>query len=311
MDMKLIILASISFSIALAGPLAAADQQLLNLVMPDVKVISDVNVAQAKATPFGQYVLNELTNAGVEQLTALTGFDPSKDLNELVCASNGTAGATLAVATGIFDPIKIANFAAQNGTVTETYQNVTILEDSKKINGVAFLHAGLMAAGDIADVKAAIGRQTAPSNLPTSLTMQIAALSNTEDAWVISTVPPASLAQTAAPKNPGVVGGIAIPVNTLQQVQSGWAGVKFGSNITVTAQAQTADAQSATNLAGMMQLLQNIALMQASQNAALGAFAQSIEVTAQGASVNFSASLPEDQFQKLVQSGKPHTARKK
>ncbi len=96
------------------------------------------------------------------------------------------------------------------------------------------------------------------------------------------------------------MGGVAIPANVLQAVQSGYAGVKLGANITVTAQAQTVDAQSATNLAQMFQLLQNLAMMQSTQNPDAAAFARSISVTAQGAAVNISASLPEDQFQKLV-----------
>jgi len=37
--------------------LSAADPQLLNLVMPDVKVMADINVEQAKTSPFGQFVL--------------------------------------------------------------------------------------------------------------------------------------------------------------------------------------------------------------------------------------------------------------
>ena len=306
------ILATASVLGAFAGSLPAADPQLLKLIMPDVKVISDVNVAQAKLTPFGQFVLGEFQNSGVSHITALTGFDPAKDLNELLCASNGTKGTGVALATGIFDPTKIAALAAHEGSVTETYQGVNILEDSKKINGVAFLNPGLMAAGDIADVKAAIDRQSAPTTVPTPLMTQITTLSNTEDAWIISTIPPASLNAAPATNKPETVNGISIPPNVLQQVQSGYAGVKFGSNITVTAQAQTADAQTATNLAGLLQLLQNLAQMQASQSPDAAALAQSIAITAQGSTVNFSASLPEDQFQKLLQpKAKSHTARKK
>ncbi len=306
------IFAAASLLSALAGSLNAADPQLLKLVMPDVKAISDVNVSQAKLTPFGQYVLTQMANTGADQFTALTGFDPAKDLNELICATNGAKGTGLALATGIFDSAKIAALAAQNGSVSETYQGVTILEDPKKINGVAFLNAGLAAAGDIANVKAAIARQSAPTSLQASLMTQITMLSNAEDAWVISIVPPASLHSATVTNKAETVDGVTIPPNVLQQVQSGYLGVKFGSNITVTAQAQTVDAQTATNLAGLMQLLQNLALMQASQSPDAAALARSISVTAQGTTVNLSASLPEDQFQKMMQpKAKPHTAQKK
>lgn len=301
MGMNLRIFATASLLSALPGLLSAADPQLLKLVMPDAKAMSDVNVAQVKLTPFGQFALGQLANEDIQKLIAQTGFDPSKDLNELLCATNGTPNTGLALATGIFDPVKIGALAATDGAVTETYQGVTILEDPKKGNAVAFLNAGLMAAGDLANVKAAIGRQSAPTTLPKSLTDEITMLGNTEDAWALTTVSPASLSPAAPSNKPDTINGVTIPANLFQQVQSGWAGAKFGSNITITAQAQTTDATTATNLAGMLQLLQNFALMQAQQNPDLAAFAKSISVTAQGTEVNFSASLPEDQFQKLMQ----------
>jgi hypothetical protein len=308
--MNLRIIAAAPLLSALATSLYAADPQLLKLVMPDVKVISDVNVAQAKLSSFGQYVLSQAQSGGLSEFTTLTGFDPSRDLTEFLCASNGTQNTGLALATGIFDPVKIGALISQQGAVTETYQGTAILEDPKKVNGVAFLNSGLVAAGDIANVKAAIARQSSPTTLSKDLMNQITTLSNSDDAWVISTVSPASLAPSAASNKPETVGGVTLPGNVLQQVQSGYAGVKFGANITVTAQATTIDAQTATNLAGVMQFLQNMALAQASQSPDAAAFARSISITATGTTVNFSASLPEDQFQKMfVQTqGKPHPA---
>jgi hypothetical protein len=319
MGMNLRIFAAASLVSALAGSLPAADQQLLKLVMPDAKAISDINVAQAKLTPFGQFALGQLANDDIQKLIALTGFDPSKDLTEVLCATNGEPNTGLALVTGTFDQGRIGALAAKDGAVTDMYQGVTLLEDPKKGNAVAFLNPGavagdiVMAVGDIANVKAAIGRQSAPTTLPDLLMKEIAMLSNTQDAWALTTVSPASLHPAAPTNKPETINGVTIPPNVFQQVQSGWAGVKFGSsNIAITALAQTADDTTAKNLAAMLQLLQNFALMQAQQSPDLAAFAKSISVTASGPQVNFSASLPEDQFQKLMQP-KPaaHPMRKK
>src|SRR5215469_3283882 len=260
MGMNLRIFAAASLLSALAGSLPAADPSLLKLVMPDVKAMSDINVTQAKLTPFGQFALGQLANEDIQKLITLTGFDPKKDLTEVLCATNGEPNTGLALATGSFDLTKIGALATQDGAATEAYQNATILEDPKKGNAVAFFNPGstavggvatVMAAGDLASVKAAIGRQSAPTTLPT-LKDEISMLSSTEDAWVLTTVSPASL-QPAAPTNKAeTINGVTIPANLFQQVQSGWVGVKFGSNITITALAQTADATTATNLAGML-----------------------------------------------------------
>src|SRR4051794_25586704 len=78
---------------AFSGALPAADPQLLNLVMPDAKVLAGVNVEQAKGTQFGQYILNQMQTHDTEmqKLVELTGFDPRRDVRELLVASDGAA----------------------------------------------------------------------------------------------------------------------------------------------------------------------------------------------------------------------------
>src|SRR3954466_4729672 len=89
---------------AFSGVLSAADPQLLNLVMPDAKVLAGVNVEQAKGTQFGQFILNQLQthDSDMQKLVTLTGFDPRRDVRELLVASDGAPQTKvgLALATG-------------------------------------------------------------------------------------------------------------------------------------------------------------------------------------------------------------------
>src|SRR5690242_10879057 len=72
---------------ALASP---ADPQLLKLVMPDAKVVSGVDLDRIKAAPFGQFFLSQLpADAAFEQFVAATGFDPRRDVHEVLMASPG------------------------------------------------------------------------------------------------------------------------------------------------------------------------------------------------------------------------------
>jgi hypothetical protein len=59
------------------------------MVMPDAKVLAGVNVDSAKASPFGMYVLTQMqsNNTDLQQLIALTGFDPTRDVDEVLVAS--------------------------------------------------------------------------------------------------------------------------------------------------------------------------------------------------------------------------------
>src|SRR5439155_3193456 len=199
------------------------------LLMPDAKVLAGVNVEQAKASPFGQYVLSQVQtqNQDLKKLEALTGFDPTRDVRELLVASNGTGTdhTGLFLARGTFNPGLIAAAATAHEGITEIYNGVTIIEDAKKTHGVAFPDASLAIAGAMASVKAAIDRQKSPTSLPAALLVQVNQWSGSQDAWGISAVPISSLhAPSTAPQIPGMNGQ-----GPFQAVQSAAGGAKFGA----------------------------------------------------------------------------------
>jgi hypothetical protein len=291
-------------------PASAADPQMLNLLMPDAKVVAGVNVQQAMATPFGQYVLSLIApqDQQIQSLATQIGFDPRRDVRELLVASTGApAHAGLVLARGSFDPAKIAAAATLAGVKSETYSGVAILEQQPKqpadaqtaaapMVGLAFLDSSLVVAGDVTNVKAAIDRRGAAAILPAALLTQVNQWSLSQDAWVVDIAPLASLTPPAgAPRLPG--GAQATAFQTIQQAASG---VKFGTIVAVAAQAQADTAQNATALAGVLQLLANLAQAQAAQNPGAAALLKSLTVTAQGNTLKIAMSLPEDQLQQLV-----------
>jgi hypothetical protein len=294
-------------------PASAADPQMLNLVMPDAQVVAGVNVQQAITTPFGQYVLSLIApqDKQLQSLSTLIGFDPRRDVTELLVASTGAPSHTgLALARGSFDPAKIAAAATLAGATTETYAGVAILEPQPKqpaagtsttaglTPALAFLGPTLAVMGDLTSVKAAIDRQQAPSILPAALLTQVNHWSLSEDAWVVDIAPLASLTPpSGAPKLPG-----GAQVAALQAIQQAASGVKFGTTVVVTTQAQTDTAQNATSLAGILQFVANLAQAQAAQNPAGAALLKSMTVTAQGNTLNIAISLPEAQLQQLTPS---------
>jgi hypothetical protein len=308
--MKALIASTAALAALFSGVLSAADPQLLNLVMPDVKVMADINVEQAKTSPFGQFVLAQVQPQQLMQIAALTGFDPSKDVNELLVAGNGAAQHSgLALVLGNFNVTAISALIATQKVVTETYHGVTIFENTQKEAGLAFLSSSIAAAGDLTNVKAAIDRVSSPSILPASLLGEIGQLSAANDAWALTTVPPSSLKQAAAaPAIPGLGNGAE---NVLGTVQSASAGVKFGTNVVMTAQAQADTAQNATAIAGLIQLLVNMAQLKAAEQPQVQALVKALTVSATGATINISLTLPSTQFQELLQpkAGAHHHAR--
>jgi len=304
MNARLLLPATLSFVFAGVLPARAADPRLVALLMPDAKVVAGVNVAQAKATPFGQYVLNQIQNGAndqkLQELKTETGFDPTNDVTELLVASAGPGNnhSGLVLAMGTFDPAMIQSAAAAKGAVTETYKGVSIIENPKKTDGIAFLSAGIVVAGDLANVKAAIDRQTLSQPISSSLAVQINNWSTSEDAWVVSAVPLSSLHPPAGTAQvPGMNGQGAF-----QAIQSAAGGVKFGNTVVVKAQAQADTAQNAQSMADALKLLANLAQMQAANDANLQALVQSLQIGASGTALNVQASLSEDQLQTIIQA---------
>lgn len=294
-------------------PAKAADTQLLNLVMPDAKVLAGVNVDQAKNTPMGQYILGQIQAQGdthMQQLTALTGFDPTRDVHEVLVATNGGAEAKtgLFLARGSFDPGRIAAAAqTKGGVVTQTYNGVTILTDPKATGGVAFLDSSYVVGGDLANVKAAIDRRTKVSTLPATVLNRVSEWSNTQDAWAITTVPPTSLTPGATmPAIPGV--GPQGQNNAFTGIQYAAGGVKFGASVVLSAQAQAANAQDATQIGDTVKLLASLAQLQSNADPKLLALTRSLAVNTTGTVLNVSISMPQDDLVALLKQGAPRPA---
>jgi hypothetical protein len=305
MDMKAQLLTATLFT-SFSGVLLAADPILLNLVSPDAKVVAGVNVDQAKGTQFGQYILNQMqtADAHLQELIAMTGFDPRRDVHELLVSSDGNphGKSGLALARGNFDVARITGAASQHGAITELYGNTTIIEDPKQEGGIAFLNSTTVAAGDIASVKGAIDRQTMAQSLPAAILLKINQWSNSQDAWGITTVPPTSLIPPEAVKN-----GQNNPMaGAAQSVQQAAGGVKFGANVVFSSEATCDTAQNANTLGDLMRLMLNIAQMQVgAKDPDAAALMKNAAITNAGNAVKVSASLPQDVFIQMLHPKSP------
>lgn len=296
----------------LAGllPAKAADPQLLNLVMPDAKVVAGVNVDQAKTSPMGQYILGQVnaqSNTHLQQIATLTGFDPTRDVQEVLVATsaNPNEKSGLFLARGVFDAARITALATSKGAKSETYGGANIFTDPKGQVAFAFLTGNIVIAGDVLNVKAAIDRQRTPSSLPAGVLVRVNQWSTSQDAWAITTVPPTSLAPTAAmPPIPGI-GPQQGQANAFTGLQHAAGGVKFGANVVVSANAQAANATDATQIGDTIKLLASLAQLQANGDPNLLALARSLNVTTNGAALNVSVSLPQDQLVALLKQGAP------
>lgn len=298
------ILATATLAVVFTGilPAMAADSQLMSLVMPDARVIAGVNVEQAKGTQFGQYLLSlaQMHDQEMKDILAKTGFDPTRDVREVLIASNASTKNGIVLGRGTFDVARLIAAATEHEAKTEIYKGITIITDPKELSGLAFLDSTSFAAGDLANVRGAIDRLSSPAILPAELLVKVNQWSTTQDAWAISTVPTSTVkVPTGAPNIPGIGN------NALQGIQSAAAGVKLGTIVVFKSEAQADTAPNAQALGDAVKLLANLATLQQNTDPVLKTLTQSLVVSAQGTTLSVSVSMPSQQLQDLV---KPRTA---
>ncbi len=279
----------------------AADPKLLNLVVPDAKIIAGVNVLQAKATPFGNFVLQQITanNTGLQDLIQATGFDPTQDVTEIL-ASNGdvTSHNGILTAKGTFNTAALVAAAVKGGAnPAQTYAGATLISMSKNSQAyaVAIVDGELAIAGPVAAVQAALDRRTKQNAMDPSLAVTVNQLSTTQDAWTVSVASMAGL--LPAGSNAGQQ--LAI----FQNIQQSSGGVKFGANVDVTGQAITATAKDATALGDVLKFVAQLVAMNAGKDpkaADAASILQNLTVTTAGTSVNIAITIPESTMEGLA-----------
>lgn len=226
--------------LATATILPAADPALLNLVMPDAKVVAGVNVQKTENSQFGQYLLRSIsTDAGLQQFIAASGFDPTKDITELVFATDATSKTGLAIASGKFDaPKLVAAATAIHGQFTSLSYNGAVLLTSVAPGGMAMglypegSAATLALVGDQESVKAALNRRLLTNPLNPQLAAKIAVYGSS-DAWTVSIAPVSTIAG-AGSKNPLSSG---MGADLLKKVQQTSGGITFGSPVQIVGEA--------------------------------------------------------------------------
>jgi hypothetical protein len=317
--MRKLLLAGFALTALLAGGNAfGADPRLLNLVMPDATSLAGVNVTTAETTPFGQYVLAQIGASLGPQFQAFisaTGFDPRRDVTEILAASSSLKPPSgLVLASGNFPVSQMTTLLAQKApqATVQTYGGATLIADPKDRSAVAFLGTGIAIAGDVASVKAAIDRSSAMSALSPALSVQVQNLSAAEDAWAVSTVPVSTLIPAAPTGSSPLPAQIA---SIVSGIQSSSGGVKFGSVVQVNGQLVMKDAATAKSLSDVIQALISMAAMsnggsgtQNAQTAALVQLLQGVTVSASDAAINIALGIPESQIETFLNGAKNQAA---
>jgi len=296
-----------SFLMAAAGATAGVTPALLNLVMPDASVVSGMNVDQSVTSPFGQYILSQIqfNDSEFVQFISSTGFDPRKDLHEIVAATSSTASSTmhagLILGRGVFNPAMIIGSATTSGGVITNYRGFNMIGPPPGESGdpvaLTFLDGATAAMGDVASVKAAIDRKIAGATFTGALAQTAVQVSASNSAWFATATP---LSDFMSSRQSGNLGPVA-QSGLIQNITSASGGVQFGSTaITVSADAVANSPQNAQALVDVLKFFVSMIAGNANAPAGVTSIANSAQFSVTGSTAHISLLLPEAQVEQLL-----------
>ena len=309
--MKHLAPAFVALILAASAAMAGVDPALLGLVMPEAKVVAGAQVDQAQASPFGRYLLGQFQpGADFDKLVAASGFDPRRDLREIVAASM-LDNQSLVVVRGVFQPGRIAAMAVAGGATSSSYRGIELLSNlNQDGQSAAFLDASTAIAGTTAQVKAAVDRRMSNTTYSGALADKVRAVSGANDVWVVTQTPIADFlgqrTNGALPPNSPQAGAIG----AIQQVAGG---LRFGGDaVTLNGEALTRSNQDAQALVDVLKFV--VSMVQLNNNnpnaAKLAAALNGATFTADGATLRLTLSVPQQQLEELMKP-QPRGARRK
>jgi hypothetical protein len=296
-----------------ASFLPAADPTLMNMIMPDAKIVAGVNVSKAETSPFGQYILRSMpTDKGFEQFITTSGFDPRTDVQEILAASNAAPKTGLVLARGKFDAAKISSAALASGEFTvSTYAGAQLITPSKGTGQTMAIvldatPATVALVGDLANVKASLDRRKLSNPVNPVLASKIAAYS-AADAWSVSIAPLSSLDGSS---KQGPMGGM-VQADLFKKVQATSGGITFSSPILITGEAEADTPQDASALGDVIKFVASMIQSSVQDKGAagqVGALVQTLDVTTVQNTVKIALSIPEADLENLMNGAKGHKA---
>ena len=300
MMLRPIILALIAAVTGMAG----VDPVLLNLVMPDAKVLTGIQVNQTVSSAFGQYMLSQiqLNDPGFQQFITATGFNPARDLQQILAATGDTTvnkNNVLVLGRGAFQAQQIVAAAlAAGGSVTQ-YKGLNIITgpNTSSDAAIAFLDNTTTLIGSLAAVEAGIDRSLSNPSYTGPLAQAAQSASGANSAWFVTQTP---LSDFLNGKVSGNLGAVS-QNNLLQAVTGASGGVNFGTNsVTVTADAVTTSTQNAQSLVDVLKFLVSMIQTQTGDNPTVTTLANAATFTVNGTVAHISLALSEQQAEQLL-----------
>lgn len=210
------------------------DPVLAALVPGDTIMLSGVRMTELRATPLYNKLIAQQRLSDLDDFAKKTNFDPRKDVNQMLIASDGAESVVLA--RGNFKPQPPA------GLTRSIYKGVTVY--GKGEGAYAVLDATTAAAGTERAVRKVIDQKQSGRPGPSALLDRARALQGSGQLWFVS-----SGWGTLPDRMAGQPGDLSNMARIFRNVESATATADLGAGIALAAQGQCRTDQDAKTLA--------------------------------------------------------------
>jgi len=258
---------------------AAADPALLQLAPTDAIFVAGFHTDKLKSSSIVQRLLTR-ARAGTEdfgKLVAAAGFDPERDVREVLIASGPIDANALIALRGTFDPSKFSPLPKGKAVLLDP---TTLL------------------VGDEKTVQAAMGRRQSDARLAPELVARVESYSSRYDAWLLTTDSPTRI---LAGQVPNQTLDAAVKGDLFQAVRQVSAGLRAGETLELEGEMLTRSPKDASALADVGRFLAQLLLDSAAGRGIL----EAPSFQPDGASLRFSIKLPEQLILKIFETAAP------
>jgi hypothetical protein len=301
---------SVVAALLVASTASGADRELMALLGPDMKSVGGMDVTESVNSPLGQFFLSQLhgDDSKLKEFIDKTGFDPRRDVYEIVFASpSGAANSKtgIVVARGSFNwPAMLAAFKSR-GANTVTIGGLEFMQVNKSRPGlVGVLDGSILLAGEESLVREALTRRGGTSGLDTRLSAKADQLSARYDVWLVSLLP-AEMAGAPKTSTEQSSRRSSRHAAMLQGIQEAGGGVKLGTTVEVMGEAVARSPQDAQALSDVARFFLGMIAMQGQKSeeaARISSLLDKVVINTEGSSVTMNLAIPQAEVEELIKS---------
>lgn len=268
-------------------PALRAETAPAALLLPGTKVVMGIAVNAIAQSPLTKSALAQATamrpEVGAEwmKLGSAAGFDPFRDLDEVLIGSTATGqnAPTIVVLRGRFKPKEIDRLSPAN--VRTSYKGVQLLGGGKGSTSVlALLDASTALAGDARSVRAVIDRGGAVGDA--ALTARIEAMRSAYDIWAFGEPGAGFAAKAQGPKE-------------LESIDSFQFGMRLRDALDINGEVHARTPEDAAKLQASLGMLQMMMSAQMPKDSPV-----KLDVGMHEGTLKLSLHVPQEELQKTM-----------